>query len=233
MHEHFKEEFEATSASKIRTGKDMQFAFSYFYFLIYEENKLQESRENSSKNILEGLQIFDTDASGTLSTNEQRTMALRYYNGVEEYESDLRNCSLPVEAEITFEELLNCSKVSHEISSVMDKASKKLNKYQLLQDSEVAFKMLRSNASQLLSDLDDLRKNPKKFICLNDNFNYLNASESLKLHRILRDFYESLFPFPSQFEKVQTSGISGPSVQYSIYFFILLLYFISTLTYFI
>lgn len=47
--------------------------------------------------------------------------------------------------------------------------------------------------------LDEIRKQKKKFICLNDNINHSKeGAELAKL--ILVDFYESLFPIPSQFE---------------------------------
>ena len=47
--------------------------------------------------------------------------------------------------------------------------------------------------------LDELRKKKKKFICLNDNIDHSHeGAEMAKL--ILLDFYESLFPTPSQFE---------------------------------
>ena len=47
--------------------------------------------------------------------------------------------------------------------------------------------------------LDEIRKEKKKFICLNDNIDH--SKEGAELAKIiLVDFYESLFPLPSQFE---------------------------------
>ena len=47
--------------------------------------------------------------------------------------------------------------------------------------------------------LDEIRKEKKKFICLNDNIDH--SKEGAELSKIiLIDFYESLFPLPSQFE---------------------------------
>lgn len=51
----FPDEVDATSASRIRTSLDMQFAFSYFYFL---------SSESLTQNASEILDQFDTDQSG-------------------------------------------------------------------------------------------------------------------------------------------------------------------------
>ncbi len=47
--------------------------------------------------------------------------------------------------------------------------------------------------------LDELRKKKKKFVCLNDNIDHSKrGAEMAKV--VLVDFYESLFPLPSQFE---------------------------------
>lgn len=47
--------------------------------------------------------------------------------------------------------------------------------------------------------LDEIRKEKKKFICLNDNIDHSKDGADLS-KLILVDFYESLFPLPSQFE---------------------------------
>ena len=50
-----------------------------------------------------------------------------------------------------------------------------------------------------MTKLDEVRKDQRKFICLNDNIDH--ASEDSVVARVLlQDFYESLFPIPSQFE---------------------------------
>ena len=41
-----------------------------------------------------------------------------------------------------------------------------------MDQSELAFKMLKENVSTVVGQLDDIRKNPKKFICLNDNMDH-------------------------------------------------------------
>ena len=72
-----------------------------------------------------------------------------------------------------------------------------------------------------MAELDTIRKEQKKFICLNDNINHEKEGADLVRDReseklifywcssyiiisqaklILLDFYESLFPIPSQFE---------------------------------
>lgn len=54
MQEKFKFEFKKTSNHKVRDSEDMQFAFSYFYFLSSEKRKVS---------IREIFDIFDTDKS--------------------------------------------------------------------------------------------------------------------------------------------------------------------------
>ena len=39
-------------------------------------------------------------------------------------------------------------------------------------EDEITFKMIRTNVSIVVGQLDDIRKNPKKFICLNDNIDH-------------------------------------------------------------
>ena len=52
---------------------------------------------------------------------------------------------------------------------------------------------------QIVEHLDDLRRNPQKFICINDNMNHSKESAHLaKLY--IRDYFESVLPKPSQFE---------------------------------
>ena len=63
----------------------------------------------------------------------------------------------------------------------------------------VIFNMISENSSTVMEQLDHIRKERKKFICLNDNINHFKEGADLaKL--ILVDFYETLFPTPSQFE---------------------------------
>ena len=54
MQEKFQDEFKKTSSHKVRSAEDMQFAFSYFYFVASEKRNLPVS---------EIFNIFDTDKS--------------------------------------------------------------------------------------------------------------------------------------------------------------------------
>lgn len=72
-------------------------------------------------------------------------------------------------------------------------------KYETLGDDSVAFHMIRDNASAVLQKLDAVRGKRKKFVCLNDNIDHSKKDAEL-IKALLVDFYQSLFPIPSQFE---------------------------------
>jgi UDP-N-acetylglucosamine-lysosomal-enzyme len=78
----------------------------------------------------------------------------------------------------------------------------KKNRYKFELESDehdIAFKMIRNNASKVAQQLDVIRREPKKFICLNDNIDHRKKSAS-KVVEALSNFYTSLFPVRSQFE---------------------------------
>lgn len=66
----FPEEFVKTSAHRVRHSEDMQFAFSYFYFLMSAQQQL---------NVSDVFDEIDTDHSGVLSDREIRTLATRIH----------------------------------------------------------------------------------------------------------------------------------------------------------
>ncbi|GAM23563.1 hypothetical protein SAMD00019534_067380 [Acytostelium subglobosum LB1] len=64
---------------------------------------------------------------------------------------------------------------------------------------EVAFLMVDDNDNSTQTKLDGVRQRRHKFICLNDNINHDKPTAHLVI-KVIHDFYESLFPFPSSFE---------------------------------
>ncbi|XP_035875383.1 N-acetylglucosamine-1-phosphotransferase subunits alpha/beta isoform X3 [Phyllostomus discolor] len=211
----FPEEFDKTSFHKVRHSEDMQFAFSYFYYLMSAVQPL---------NISQVFDEVDTDQSGVLSDREIRTLATRIHDlplslqDLTGLEHMLINCSKMLPANITqlsnipptqeayYDPNLppvtkslvtNCKPVTDKIH----KAYKDKNKYrfEIMGEEEIAFKMIRTNVSHVVGQLDDIRKNPRKFVCLNDNIDH-NHKDAQTVKAVLRDFYESMFPVPSQFE---------------------------------
>ncbi|GFR22148.1 hypothetical protein TNCT_294681 [Trichonephila clavata] len=87
----FEDAFIETSSHKIRSSNDMQFAFSYYYFLMSEMDSIE---------VEDIFKDFDTDDSGTWSDREIRTVLTRLYDlpldfsTVAGFEQIITNCSL-------------------------------------------------------------------------------------------------------------------------------------------
>uniref|UniRef100_A0A671VSN8 N-acetylglucosamine-1-phosphotransferase subunits alpha/beta n=1 Tax=Sparus aurata TaxID=8175 RepID=A0A671VSN8_SPAAU len=211
----FPEEFDKTSAHRVRHSEDMQFAFSYFYFLMSAQQQL---------NVSEVFDEIDTDHSGVLSDREIRTLATRIHElplslqDLTGLEQMLINCSKTLPTNLTQLHLVNPTQEAYydpsmppvtkglilhckPITERIHKAFRDQNKYkfEIMGEDEIAFKMVRTNVSHVVGQLDDIRKNPRKFICLNDNIDH-SHKDAATVKAVLRDFYESMFPLPSQFE---------------------------------
>lgn len=103
----------------------------------------------------------------------------------------------PVLPQVSLEFLQRCDPLLKLLNDSFKDATK--YKYETLGDEDVAFHMIRDNASAVLQQLDAIRGKKKKFVCLNDNIDHSKKDAEL-IKALLVDFYESLFPIPSQFE---------------------------------
>lgn len=211
----FPHEFDKTSAHRVRHSEDMQFAFSYFYFLMSAQQQL---------NVSEVFDEIDTDHSGILSDREIRTLATRIHElplslqDLTSLEQMLINCSKTLPTNLTLLHLVKPTQEAYydpsmppvtkglvvhckTITERIHKAFKDQNKYkfEIMGEEEIAFKMVRTNVSHVVGQLDDIRKNPRKFVCLNDNIDH-SHKDAATVKAVLRDFYESMFPLASQFE---------------------------------
>uniref|UniRef100_A0A8C6T3L1 N-acetylglucosamine-1-phosphotransferase subunits alpha/beta n=1 Tax=Neogobius melanostomus TaxID=47308 RepID=A0A8C6T3L1_9GOBI len=211
----FPGEFDQTSGHRVRHSEDMQFAFSYFYFLMSAQRQL---------NVSDVFDEIDTDHSGILSDREIRTLATRIHElplslqDLTSLEQMLINCSKTLPTNLTLLHLVKPTQETYydpsmppvtkglvvhckTITERIHKAFKDQNKYkfEIMGEEEIAFKMVRTNVSHVVGQLDDIRKNPRKFVCLNDNIDH-SHKDATTVKAVLRDFYESMFPLPSQFE---------------------------------
>jgi hypothetical protein len=94
----FPDEWDETSSHRVRSSNDMQYSFSYFYYIMGQKLNV------SAGDVFDEM---DTDLSGVLSDRELRTLATRLYD-------------LPVDAATLSqleEMLINCSASSHSPSS--------------------------------------------------------------------------------------------------------------------
>ncbi|XP_047346543.1 N-acetylglucosamine-1-phosphotransferase subunits alpha/beta isoform X2 [Vespa velutina] len=214
MQRKFESDFIKTSSHKVRNAEDMQFAFSYFYFLM---------NENLYIPVEDIFDKFDTDKSGTWSDREIRTLLSRLYplpldyNLVVEFENSITNCSkylkltenvkappgeryldstLPV---VSKELISNCDWVASKIEARFGESKRYKHEVIKAGKNEI-FEMLTSNVSLTVQLLDEIRRDPKKFICLNDDMDPLRHSENEIVRALLNDFYRSLYPLKSTFE---------------------------------
>ncbi|XP_043196593.1 N-acetylglucosamine-1-phosphotransferase subunits alpha/beta-like [Amphibalanus amphitrite] len=210
----FADEFARTSAARLRSGDDMQFAFAYFYFLMSERDRVP---------VGDIFDTIDTDDSGTWSDREIRTLLTKLRvlpltrEDLDRMWALLRSCAeaVPAAADlttppgeryldsnlpvITKEAVLTCP----ELTTQMERSLGNRTRYphRVVDASElVSFTMVRSNSSLLVGALDSLRRAPRKFICLNNNVGAAPESETRLVYALLVDFLEALFPRPSQFE---------------------------------
>lgn len=211
----FPVEWKRTSSHKIRNVEDMQYAFSYFYFL---------TSEKQNQTISEIFDMFDTDKSGTWSDREIRTLLtklndlpLNYYKVVR-FEEQIINCSLHTESEhhvatplyeryqdsklpvVSKLLISNCGPIKNALLEKFGTCKKYQTEIVKDKNQATTFKMLSSNLSQLVVLLDEIRRDPKKFICLNDNLDPSLEKDNAIVRAVLQDFFESLFPLPSAFE---------------------------------
>jgi len=193
LHEFWPDKWNATSSHQLRSSSDMQFAFSYFYFMIHQLNRF---------NFTETWQEFlDTDLDGRLSTNEIRTLAAHIEtlplenNVLEELHAQLMNCSDG--GLITKNVVKNCTTIYKKIREHF--SIKPKNRHEILDTEDVAFLMIGMNATNVQKSLDGIRERRQKFICLNDNINHSDPRAEQVLD-IIKQFYDSLFPLKSTFE---------------------------------
>ncbi|KAG7159870.1 N-acetylglucosamine-1-phosphotransferase subunits alpha/beta-like [Homarus americanus] len=210
LQDRFKEEYQLTSFHKIRQANDMQYAFSYFFFLMSEK---------ITRTPAEVFAVFDTDDSGTLSDREIRTLMTHlndlplHYSTLQALHQVIKNCSATHHIEqvptpiyeryadsdlstVSLDLVLKCEPLT-----TLLKKLEKVHKYKYNHQSDdvIHFKMVTSNVSIVVHMLDEVRKNPRKFICLNSNLDPRSKENDL-IHALVQDTYESLFPVPSSFE---------------------------------
>ena len=144
---------------------------------------------------------FDRDKSGVLSDREMRLLITKIHElpirleHLTALEDDLKECydnktyheqvknpekyfdkKMP---QVTEKFALSCPKFLDRVEVV--KKGKKKYKTKELDDSEIEFQMIGSNVSSVIGQLDHVRKNQKKFLCINDNMDHSSKGKASKI----------------------------------------------------
>ena len=212
------EEFQATSAHRFRSSDDLQYAFAYFGYLM--EGGGRRGIDLQSYWVRE----LDTDGDGHLSDNEFRTLAAVVYkkSPTDDEIASLRNCTAPasvtvadegpshhvnrdgdlssvrvhtvtsVQPLVTLERVMACAAAMEGLS----KHARFPPTHEEGPPDEVAFEMISDDYNKTKAQLDSIRSRKSKFICVNDDMKEAPPSTAALLH----DFYQSMFPHPSQWE---------------------------------
>ena len=210
--------FDATSSHRFRHSEDMQFGFSYFYYMMNapKEFNLEEFLRDE----------VDSNGDGIISTSEFQLLLqiLAGENRLISYDeanvSALKLRNLTVQHEIAQADPMFPSKYDKEwldLNSVPIRAStialnqsllerlkilvhqKKKYKSETVNSADlVDFYMVGENVTIVEKQLMGIRLRKKKFICLNDDIRTKNPDP--RLFMVLRHFYDSYFDAQSPLE---------------------------------
>ena len=208
MHAKWPEQFAETSSHRFRSSNDMQFAFSFFYYLMSEPASLDTKKMWDED--------LDRDHNGVLGRNELRTLAaLLVKSGywADDYDADITPAILDtlersIKADgdlagtydhggITYAAFASSATAMDPLRKAA--AENKKFKFEIKPMDEVAFHMIKDNATIVERVLDGIRARKAKFVCLNDDMNKSHTPND-ELLSALHDFYLAYFPEPSKFE---------------------------------
>jgi hypothetical protein len=229
MQARWSEQWNATSAHRFRSSTDMQYSFSYYYYLM---NRHKVHPHDLHKYL---AHVLDTDRDGYLNDNEFRSLATMVKSSASPKDTDIehmRECvsnsstyrrthteeahhvvprgkvrkAFTVELQPRIDEVLNCTEVVDGLRKYIN-WNNMFPTHVLDSDKDlVAFEMIGDNYTISLSQLDSVRARQSKFICINDNM----KNPPPELERALRSFYESFFPEPCVFEL--PAGVRNPTL---------------------
>ncbi|XP_030385915.1 N-acetylglucosamine-1-phosphotransferase subunits alpha/beta [Scaptodrosophila lebanonensis] len=220
MQQRFHKQVQETALQRFRAPTDLQFAFAYYSFL------MSETQTMSVEQIFDE---FDTDGSGTWSDREVRTCLTRMYqppldwSAMRYFEEVVHNCTRSlglhsptntvVHSTLVYEryEDSNLPTITRELVARCPILAEALTanfavrpKYHYNVSPKRAahsnFMMLTSNVTEVVESLDRLRRNPRKFNCINDNLDAKRSEDNALVRHLLEDFYLSFFPRTSKFE---------------------------------
>jgi hypothetical protein len=209
--EAFKDEWEATSARRFRSGLDMQYSFAYFYWgIIHNEGKEHMDLEDVFDNFVDTnhdqwlndneILTLVSISKGSSPTADEMTAAFKCLKNIP---SNVTLSPTLVTPPVTIESIKKCASIMKGL-----KSNTKIRRFEKLSTEEVGFEMLQDNINKTRTQLDGLRAKRPKFICVNDN-QKTPTKEQLQL---IKSFFESMWPLPSSFEL--SGGLVNPYLRY-------------------
>ncbi|XP_077289661.1 N-acetylglucosamine-1-phosphate transferase subunits alpha and beta isoform X2 [Arctopsyche grandis] len=214
MQDKFSDHVEVTKKNKFRRPNDFQFAFSYYHYMMSEIEEYT---------IDEIFDMFDTDKSGTWSDREVRTVLARVRGppltaeAVHALEAVAKACDSeehrshptpPGERYLDSEMPTLTKKLISECPGLYGPLRGALGQHKPRAHPQSAaniatFAMLSSNITKAVIALDEIRRDTKKFVCINDNLDPGREAEGEIVRMVLQELYEALLPVPSQWELPQ------------------------------
>ncbi|OQR97629.1 N-acetylglucosamine-1-phosphotransferase subunits alpha/beta [Achlya hypogyna] len=207
-------EFNATSAHRFRHPKDMQFSFSYMYYVV--------NRHLLHPPTLEDVfaEYIDLNRDGRIDDHEVLSVAALLTTAEHPAEADVaavKACLAPPPVERvlvanevrrggiirvtettqphkTLESLRACGNVTAQL--IATAAARRPAMHRFVSEAEVTFHMLSDQYRTAWNQLLNTRARRTKFVCINDDMKYPSPAVS----GILGDLFNSLWPDRSQFE---------------------------------
>ncbi|XP_033154779.1 N-acetylglucosamine-1-phosphotransferase subunits alpha/beta [Drosophila mauritiana] len=220
MQRRFHQQVLDTAHQRFRAPTDLQYAFAYYSFLMSETKVMS---------VEEIFDEFDTDGSATWSDREVRTFLTRIYqppldwSAMRYFEEVIQNCTrnlgMHLKADtvehstlvyeryedsnlptITRDLVVRCPLLAEALAANFAVRPKYNFHVSPKRTSHSNFMMLTSNLTEVVESLDRLRRNPRKFNCINDNLDANRGEDNEMVRHLLEDFYLSFFPRRSKFE---------------------------------
>ncbi|CAF0956251.1 unnamed protein product [Brachionus calyciflorus] len=206
----FEHEFIRTSSNRFRNESDMQYSFSYYYYVMSEYEPLNSSvlfdeLDINKNGILDDLEIKLINLR--LNPKKFDTYDFDMYKLKHEFEACLNEC-LNMSKVLTKNIYLNCSNLSNYLGEKFwtglpseEKSKRYRYNFETVGDQDTKFIMISGNYHDVEVKLNNLLREPTKFICLNDNIDYKLKNEANRLTILISNFYEMMFPVKSNFER--------------------------------
>ena len=210
----FKDEFEETSSNRFRDASDMQYAFSYYYYVMNELDVFDEQRLFDHVDLNENDRLDEIEVTVVLfkmisvdrgNSFSQKIKAAKAFTSLldECQKSYADNSSSTKPTTLKRTEFIKCKRLMLFLRNNLwfDEEGKRFKyNYELVNNGDSIFVMVSGQPAMIKGRLEYLVQKPRKFMCLNDNINYHQENRAIELQNIINEFYEALFPEKSKFE---------------------------------